>query len=58
MRDELKLLIHQEGYSGLFTKGVTARMSQSVIFSFVVIFGYESIKRLSVLPEYKDKVKW
>ena len=55
---EFNLLLAEEGVWGMFVKGVTARMSQSCVFSCLVIFGYESIKRLSLLPEYKDHVRW
>lgn len=43
---------------GIFTKGLSARLVQSVMFSFFIILGYESIKRLSVREEYKHTVRW
>ncbi|XP_050544521.1 solute carrier family 25 member 44 [Daktulosphaira vitifoliae] len=42
----------------MFTKGLSARLVQSICFSFTIILGYESIKRVSVLQEYKDRVRW
>ncbi|XP_050420807.1 solute carrier family 25 member 44 [Adelges cooleyi] len=42
----------------MFTKGLSARLVQSICFSFTIILGYESIKRVSVLHEYKDRVRW
>ncbi|CAH1788945.1 unnamed protein product [Owenia fusiformis] len=48
----------QEEQIGVFTKGLSARIIQSVTFSFCIILGYESIKRLSLLDEYKDTVRW
>jgi solute carrier family 25 protein 44 len=44
--------------TGIFTKGLTARMTSSVIYSVAVITGYESVKRWSVYDEYKDRVRW
>ncbi|KAJ6641643.1 Solute carrier family 25 member 44 [Pseudolycoriella hygida] len=52
-----RLLWAEEGF-GIFKKGLSARCTQSVIFSLSIIFGYETIKRLSVKDEYKDKVTW
>ncbi len=43
---------------GIFTKGLTARMTSSVIYSVAIIFGYESVKRWSVHEEYKDRIRW
>ena len=43
---------------GIFTKGLSARLIQSVMFSFFIILGYESIKRLSLREEYKQAVSW
>ena len=42
----------------IFSKGLTARMTSSVIYSVAIIFGYETVKKYSVLEEYKDKVLW
>ncbi|XP_023323150.1 solute carrier family 25 member 44 [Eurytemora carolleeae] len=42
----------------IFTKGLTARMTSSSIYSLAVILGYESVKKMSVLPEYKQNVRW
>ncbi|KAH9509718.1 hypothetical protein Btru_044330 [Bulinus truncatus] len=42
----------------LVTKGLSARLVQSVTYSVFIMLGYESIKRWSVLEEYKDKVRW
>eukprot|EP00096_Caligus_rogercresseyi_P004562 TRINITY_DN18896_c0_g1_i1.p1 TRINITY_DN18896_c0_g1~~TRINITY_DN18896_c0_g1_i1.p1 ORF type:complete len:339 (+),score=113.37 TRINITY_DN18896_c0_g1_i1:247-1263(+) len=47
----------EEGF-GVFAKGLSARMSASVIYSIAVIFGYETVKRFSVYEEYKHRVKW
>lgn len=52
-----RLLWQQEGIR-IFTKGLTARMSSSVLYSIAIIFGYETVKRWSVHAEYKDKVMW
>lgn len=42
----------------IMTKGLSARLVQSVTFSFFIILGYETIKRWSLLEHYKDKVRW
>jgi len=42
----------------IFTKGLSARMTSSTIYSVAIIFGYETVKKWSVLDEYKDKVMW
>lgn len=42
----------------MFTKGLSARLVQSIMFSFSIILGYETIKRVSVKEEYKHHVKW
>lgn len=50
-------LWRQEGCN-IFTKGLTARMSSSVLYSLAIIFGYETVKRWSVHTEYKNQVLW
>lgn len=52
-----KSLWQEEG-PWMFTKGLSARLLQSVMFSFSIILGYETIKRISIKEEYKDHVKW
>ncbi|XP_034179616.1 solute carrier family 25 member 44 [Osmia lignaria lignaria] len=42
----------------MFTKGLSARLLQSACFSFSIIIGYETIKRLSITEEYKEYVRW
>lgn len=42
----------------IFTKGLSARLVQSAFFSFSIIVGYETIKRISVKEEYKNYIKW
>ncbi|XP_059140466.1 solute carrier family 25 member 44-like [Physella acuta] len=55
--ETVKLLWKEEGI-WIITKGLSARLVQSVTFSFFIILGYETIKRWSILDEYKDKVRW
>lgn len=55
--ETVNLLWKEEGV-WLVTKGLSARLVQSVTFSFFIILGYETIKRWSVLEEYKDKIRW
>lgn len=47
----------EEGYR-MFCKGLSARLVQSITFSFFVIMGYEPIKRLCLLDQYKNNVRW
>ncbi|XP_076438973.1 solute carrier family 25 member 44-like [Babylonia areolata] len=42
----------------MMTKGLSARLISSVAFSFFIVLGYESVKRLSLLDHYKDRVRW
>jgi len=42
----------------IFKKGLTARMTSSIIYSVAIIFGYETVKKWSVHEEYKPMVKW
>ena len=51
------LLWKDEGFN-IFRKGLTARMTSSLIYSVAIIFGYETVKKWSVHEEYKQKLKW
>lgn len=51
-------LFREEGLHGMFMKSLTARLVQSACFSFTIILGYETIKRLSLNEEYKRRVRW
>nr|AEE62883.1 unknown [Dendroctonus ponderosae] len=42
----------------MFTKGLSARLVQSATFSFSIILGYETIKRVSVNEEYREYIRW
>ncbi|KAI8785975.1 solute carrier family 25 member 44 [Biomphalaria glabrata] len=55
--ETVRTLWTEEGY-WLVTKGLSARLVQSVTFSIFIILGYETIKRWSILEQYKDKVRW
>ncbi|XP_017782131.1 PREDICTED: solute carrier family 25 member 44 [Nicrophorus vespilloides] len=48
----------QEEKFRMFSKGLSARLIQSATFSFSIILGYETIKRVSVNDEYKAYVRW
>uniref|UniRef100_A0A0K0DA93 Mitochondrial carrier protein n=1 Tax=Angiostrongylus cantonensis TaxID=6313 RepID=A0A0K0DA93_ANGCA len=39
----------------IFTKGLTPRLLSNSIYTCVVMVGYEIVKRLCVLPEYKNR---
>lgn len=55
--ETIKILWESERFN-VFNKGLTARMTSSCIYSLAVIFGYETVKKMSVLPEYKASVLW
>jgi len=42
----------------IFKKGLTARLSHSCVYSLFIIFGYETVKRVSLKEEYKGQVRW
>ncbi|PSN50112.1 Solute carrier family 25 member 44 [Blattella germanica] len=42
----------------MFTKGLSARLVQSACFSFAIILGYETIKRMSIIEEYREFIRW
>jgi solute carrier family 25 protein 44 len=48
----------QEERFNIFTKGLTARLSHSCVYSLFIIFGYETVKRVSLKDEYKGQVRW
>ncbi|CAG5121600.1 unnamed protein product [Candidula unifasciata] len=56
-KETVQLLWKEEGL-WMVTKGLSARLVQSIPLSFFVILGYETVKRWSVLEEYKDQVRW
>ncbi|KAL0858495.1 hypothetical protein ABMA27_012361 [Loxostege sticticalis] len=58
MRQVIKDLWLEEGLMGLYLKGLSARLVQSACFSFSIILGYESIKRVAVSDEYRTRVRW
>ncbi|XP_055379998.1 solute carrier family 25 member 44 [Condylostylus longicornis] len=42
----------------IFVKGLSARLMQSAAFSFSIILGYETIKRLAITEQYRHRVRW
>nr|CAG4640990.1 EOG090X08ST [Eulimnadia texana] len=52
-----RVLWREEGLR-IFTKGLSARVIQSTVYSFSIILGYESIKRMSVQDEFKERIRW
>ncbi|XP_035796052.1 solute carrier family 25 member 44-like [Anopheles albimanus] len=50
-------LWHEEHFH-MFFKGLTARLVQSAAFSFSIILGYETIKRVSVNEQYRHLIRW
>jgi len=55
--ETVRLLWQTERFN-IFKKGLTARMTSSCIYSLAVIFGYETVKKMAVLPEYQASVAW
>jgi len=58
MRHTFSSLFREEGAFGMFTKGLTPRLVQSMTFSWAIILGYETIKRISVNQEYRSQIRW
>ncbi|CAB3242615.1 unnamed protein product [Arctia plantaginis] len=58
MRQVFRSLWAEEGLVGLYLKGLSARLVQSACFSFSIILGYETIKRVAVSAEYRQRVRW
>lgn len=48
----LRILWREERW-GIFVKGLTARLSLTMIHSFLIILGYETVKKLSLKDEYR-----
>uniref|UniRef100_A0A1B6CQR1 Solute carrier family 25 member 44 n=2 Tax=Clastoptera arizonana TaxID=38151 RepID=A0A1B6CQR1_9HEMI len=57
MLKTFQILWEEDGIR-MVSKGLSARLIQSVCFSFSIILGYETIKRFSVRQEYKEMVRW
>ena len=53
----MRELWQEEGLK-IFKKGLTARLSHSCIYSLFIIFGYETVKRISLKEEFKGQVRW
>ncbi|VDM69516.1 unnamed protein product [Strongylus vulgaris] len=56
-KDTLARMLRNEKHL-IFTKGLTPRMLSNSIYCCIVMVGYEIVKRICVLPEYRDKIKW
>lgn len=55
--ETFRRLVKFEGVR-VFTKGLAPRMLNNGIYSCLIMFGYETVKRICVLPEYKDSIVW
>lgn len=42
----------------VFFKGLSARLVQSAAFSFSIILGYETIKRIAIDEQYRHLIRW
>ena len=47
-------LVWQQERFNLFFKGLTARLTHSMLYSFFIMLGYESVKKMSLKEEYKE----
>ena len=56
-RQTFQILWQEEGMR-MFTKGLSARVIMSTCYSFFIVLGYETVKRVSVRDEYRDRVRW
>lgn len=59
--DSMKVAFYElwhEEHMRMFVKGLSARLVQSAAFSFSIILGYETIKRVAVNEQYKHMVRW
>lgn len=57
LAETIRRLIRYEG-TGIFTKGLAPRVINNGIYSCLIMLGYETVKKLCVLPEYQHKVVW
>ncbi|XP_046397421.1 solute carrier family 25 member 44 [Ischnura elegans] len=57
MGQTFRILWSEEGMR-MFSKGLSARLVQSAVFSSSIILAYESIKRFSVKDEYRHLITW
>lgn len=55
--ETFRKLRKQEGLK-VFTKGLTPRIINNGVYSCLVMLGYETVKKLCVLPEFRDKIVW
>ncbi|XP_026748127.1 solute carrier family 25 member 44 isoform X2 [Trichoplusia ni] len=58
MNEVFRDLWAEEGLVGLYFKGLSARLVQSACFSFSIILGYETIKRVALSDEFRPRVRW
>ncbi|GMT29116.1 hypothetical protein PFISCL1PPCAC_20413 [Pristionchus fissidentatus] len=56
-RETVRRLIKYEGMR-VFTQGLAPRVVNNALYSCLVMLGYETVKKMCVLPEYKDCVIW
>ncbi|CAH0602439.1 unnamed protein product [Chrysodeixis includens] len=58
MNEVFRDLWAEEGLVGFYFKGLSARLVQSACFSFSIILGYETIKRVALSDEFRPRVRW
>lgn len=66
----IRLQVHRTNYTetitrlwkyegvNVFTKGLAPRVLNNSLYSCLVMLSYETVKKLCVLPEYRDKIVW
>lgn len=55
--ETVRRLILHEGFR-VFTKGLPPRVINNAVYSFLLMLGYETVKKLCVLPEFRDQIVW
>ncbi|VDM41503.1 unnamed protein product [Toxocara canis] len=55
--DTIRRLMLYEGVR-VFTKGLPPRIINNGVYSCLIMLGYETVKKLCVLPEFKDQIVW
>ncbi|KAI6222761.1 hypothetical protein M3Y95_00928000 [Aphelenchoides besseyi] len=55
--ETMRRMVKFEG-TRVFSKGLLPRMISNAIYSCMIMIGYETVKRASVLPEYRESIVW
>uniref|UniRef100_F1L6P2 Solute carrier family 25 member 44 n=1 Tax=Ascaris suum TaxID=6253 RepID=F1L6P2_ASCSU len=55
--ETIRRLMKYEG-TRVFTKGLPPRIINNGIYSCLIMLGYETVKKLCVLPQFRDHIVW